>query len=230
MNIVTRKLISRPCLENGAFMTSVAVNHQPHTPSNPDAVESVMDLIRTRRSVGRVLPDAPSKEQIETILEAGTWAPSHHQTEPWRFWVLSGEALQRFGRAMGDAEVARLEKSGTPEADVLIEKAIGKALRAPVIIALAAHIPDPCANPEIEEIAAASAAGQNMLLAAHAQGLAAMWRTGRACYSPEVRDFFGLSERDQLLGFIYLGYPDPARPAPVRTRQPVAEVTTWLAD
>ena len=59
---------------------------------------------------------------------------------------------------------------------------------------------------EIEEVEVGAAAVQNMLLAAHSLGLAAMWRTGDAAYDPAVRSYLGLSERGHILGFIYVGY------------------------
>jgi nitroreductase len=65
-----------------------------------------------------------------------------------------------------------------------------------------------------------------MLLAAQALGLGAMWRSGNLAYSKQVHEFFNLSERGTLLGFIYLGYP--AMDKPVRERHPVAAVTTWM--
>ena len=50
----------------------------------------VLTGIKTRRSIGKVKSDPVPKEMIETILEAGTWAPCHHQTEPWRFLCVNG--------------------------------------------------------------------------------------------------------------------------------------------
>ena len=51
------------------------------------ATMDVMEAIRGRRSVGKMRQDLPPREAIETILDAGTWAPCHHVTEPWRFSV-----------------------------------------------------------------------------------------------------------------------------------------------
>ena len=67
----------------------------------------VMTAIKTRRSIGKVKSDPVPKEMIETILEAGTWAPCHHQTEPWRFFVLTGDARNGLGntfRANGEGQ------------------------------------------------------------------------------------------------------------------------------
>jgi nitroreductase len=103
---------------------------------------------------------------------------------------------------------------------------VTKPLRAPWVIAVAVE-PDAREKVvELEEIAATAAATQNMLLAAEALGLGAIWRTGWACYAPEMSGFLGLSERATVLGFVYVGYP--AQPAPERVRKPVDAVATWM--
>jgi nitroreductase len=189
--------------------------------SRTDAAEVVLRAIRDRRSIGKVSDDIPSTDLIRQVLEAGTWAPNHHLTEPWRFFVLTGEARQGLGEAMA-AAAARL--APTPEAGQrAAQKAIGKPLRAPYIIAVAA-VPDPNV-PVVEEIAATAAAAQNMLLAAHALGLGAIWRSGELAFTPEVQSFLGLSERDQVLGFLYIGFP--AMEPPQRERKAVDAVCTW---
>lgn len=185
---------------------------------------AVLQAIKQRRSVGKVAEVVPAPELIEQILEAGTWAPNHHLTQPWRFFVLMGEARSRLGAALADAATQDIE-DGDVKQKVWTAQA-AKPLRAPVLIAIAVEPAPEEQAIEIEEIAAAAAAGQNMLLAAHALGLAAMWRSGRPAYSDQVREFFELSTRATVLGFIYLGYPtmDP----PARERLPVASVTRWM--
>jgi nitroreductase len=59
--------------------------------------------------------------------------------------------------------------------------------------------------PVIEQILAAGAAAQNILLALHALGYAAAWKTGEAAYDPEVKKALGLAVDDHLIGFIYTG-------------------------
>ena len=46
---------------------------------------------------------------------------------------------------------------------------------------------------------------QNMLLAAYAQGVGAMWRTGAMAYSKIVCEGLGLVENEKIVGFLYLG-------------------------
>jgi nitroreductase len=184
-----------------------------------------LDAIRTRRSVGRMRPERPPRAAIETIVEAATLAPNHRLTEPWRFFVLAGEARRALGRAIADAQ-ATPRPDGAADSSAAYAAAAAKPLRAPVVIAVAV---EPATGPqvvEIEEVAAGAAAVQNMLLAAHALGLAAIWRTGAPAYHPAVKAFFGLSPEAHLLGFVYVGYPDAAPPE--RTRRPAAEVTRWL--
>ena len=187
--------------------------------------EVVLQAIRDRRSVGKVNEQAPAPELIEQILEAGTWAPNHHLSEPWRFFVLTGEGRNQLGAALADAATEGQEDSETRERNWASQAS--KPLRAPVLIAIAVEPGPEDQVIEIEEIASGAAAGQNMLLAAHALGLAAIWRSGRPTYSRQVREFLGISERGTVLGFIYLGYP--SMEPPKRERRPIAAVTTWIS-
>ncbi|GBD17449.1 Putative NAD(P)H nitroreductase YdjA [bacterium HR26] len=183
---------------------------------------TVLELLRTRRSMPRVQPACPPREVIEQVLEAAVWAPNHHLTEPWRFIVLTGEARRELGEAMARGKLAREGTVDPPKLDALRRK----PLRAPVIVAVGVIPASREPEVEIEEICAGAAAIQNLLLAAHGLGLAAMWRTGEAAFDPEVKAFLGLPPAAHLLGFVYLGYP--AGEPPRRTRRPAAEVTTWL--
>lgn len=175
----------------------------------------VLTAIRERRSVKALRPDPVPRELVEQLLEAATWAPNHHLTQPWRFVVLTGTAREALG------EVLARDASLSPAKREVIRQ---KPLRAPVLVAVAIE-PDP-QRPPLDEIAAGAAAVQNLLLAAHALGLGAIWRSGRAIDDPAVKAFLGLSERAILLGFVYLGYPALVPSPP--PRRPVAELTVWF--
>ena len=191
---------------------------------------AVLEAIRTRRSMGKVRSDRPPRAAIEAIIDAATWAPNHRLTEPWRFVVLAGDARRALGAVIAEAQATRQGATADPvaadEVRAAATKAAAKPLRAPVVIAVAV---EPKAGPkivEIEEIAAGAAAVQNMLLAAHALGLAAIWRTGAPSYDPAVKAFLGLGPSAHLLGFVYVGYPDGVPPE--RTRTPAPHLTRWL--
>lgn len=189
---------------------------------------AVSQTIRSRRSAKRLLDTPVVRPVIERLLEAATWAPNHHLTEPWRFWVISGAARERFGEAMAAGDL-NTHRDATPEQrETMRTSAIAKAHRAPVIVAVAAVMAETNKNPDLEEISATAAAIQNLLLQAEAEGLGAIWRTGRSAYEPEMAQFFGLTERDRILGFLYVGHPDPDAPARASERRPIEQVTTWL--
>lgn len=65
-----------------------------------------------------------------------------------------------------------------------------------------------------------------MLLAAHALGLAAYWKTGNACYDPKMKEFLGLKEKDEVLALIYLGYADMEKNPPHKRN--ISELTKWI--
>lgn len=179
------------------------------------------EAIITRRSVPKVLAEpVPDRDTILRLLRAAVRAPCHHLTEPWRFIVLTGDALKQLGEAWAKGtEREGKDPSGVAE----------KALRAPVVICVVErpkhHLPK---VQELEEHHAVGAAMQNILLAAHDMGLGAMLRTGPAAHIPEVRSYLGLKDDELIAGFIYLGYPDPsAAERPLTRRTDPAELTEW---
>lgn len=186
----------------------------------------VFQAIQSRRSIGKVKPDPVDKPLIEKLLEAATWAPNHHRTEPWRFIVLTGEGRKILGRAYAEAAKEESADMDARHEQDFLKKQEAKAFRAPVIIAVVASPSDRPNVVEIEEYGAVYMAMQNMLLAAHALGLGAVCRTGRPAYHPKMKERLGLSERETLLGLIYVGYPDAEPATPNRTH--FAEKTTWI--
>lgn len=189
-----------------------------------DAIE----LITTRRMCGKVLDEAPTRQEIETLIEAAVCAPNHHLTEPWRFIVLSGKGLDE----LGDAMAARLtaQDAGSPNLEERVEKERARPKRAPVIVAV---IYVPSHHPkalDIEDRYAVGAAVQNMLLAAHGMGLGAYWRTGAAAFDRRVGQSLGLEEGEEIAAFVYLGYPSGEPAGPARRRKGPAELTTWKGD
>ena len=188
---------------------------------------NVMEGILTRRSIGRVKGDPVPKQLIEEILHAATFAPNHFRTEPWRFIVLEGDARNRLGSLFEDITKLELQDTTTEESQKKLKKVKGNPLRAPIIIAVAVE-PQIRENVVVqEEYAAVHSAIQNMLLAAHSFGLGTIWRTGPLCYHEKVKEFFGLSDKGALLGFIYIGYPDME--VKKVKKASYKDVTTWLS-
>ena len=95
-----------------------------------------------------------------------------------------------------------------------------------MLIAVAVGKPTVPKEKEIEDICATAAAVQNMLLAAHGLGLAAMWRTGTSATDPAIKQFFGWEADQHLLGFVYIGYP--LHEAALRERPSFEDRTVWM--
>lgn len=186
---------------------------------------SIFDLIIHRRSVGKMASERPTRKQIERILEAATHAPNHHHAEPWKFFVLSGNARAELGEVMAESLLARVSKLDDEKGRAKVEKERNKLLRAPVVIIVAAEHPKQSNVLAIENIEAVAAAVENMLLTAEELGLGAMWRTGDAAYDPRVKQWLRLAPEDHIVAFIYLGYA--AIPRQERHPIPFQQKTTW---
>ncbi len=181
-----------------------------------------LEAIHTRHSITKVKPDPLPRDLIEKLLAAAVQAPNHYRDRPWRFVVLTGPARERLGEVM--AQSLKAQKADLPDSALEIERA--KPLRAPVLIAVGA---DRATDPrilEIEDVCAVAAAVENLLLAAHALGLGAMWRTGPAARDPLVKQFLGFVPDQLLLSFVYVGYPDMQPPA--EERPSFADRTVWM--
>ncbi len=182
----------------------------------------VFKAIHSRHSIGKVKPDPVPRELIERLLDAGNQAPNHYKVRPWRFFVLTGDARQRLGEVMADSFAER-NPGLPPEA---LNKPRETLLRAPVVIVVGVDKPTESKVLEPENLSAASAAIENILLAAHALGLGAKWRTGEWARDAKVKQFFGLAEDQHIAGFVYVGYPDVDTPAPERPS--FEDRTVWI--
>ncbi len=191
--------------------------------TNASEARIVLDVIHRRRSIGKMSAAVPDRTLIEQLLEAAIWAPNHHLTQPWRFFVLSGDGRNVLGRVAGEAAASGIDDPEKAERARL--SAGKKPLRAPYVIVIVSEPIHDGHTPDIEEHAATAAAAQNILLAAEALGLAAIWRSGAPAFAPEIHRLFGLSEHAEIIGFIYVGYG--AMETPMRTRTPVEHVTQW---
>ena len=174
----------------------------------------LVDAMLARRSIGRLTEPAPDDGELRRILEAAVSAPDHLELRPWRFIVLRGEAKDAFGQVLVDAYLARVAAVGGQPSDGQLKKERTKLGRAPLVVVACAVNQHNEEIPWIEQVLAAGAATENMLLAAHALGYASMWRTGPAAYDHRVMQALGLRDDDAIIGFIYLGTPQEGRELP----------------
>ena len=167
-----------------------------------------IEAIHTRQSIGNVKPDPVPRELIEKLLSAAVQAPNHYKVRPWRFVVLTGAARERLGEVMAQSFLKKFPDLPSETQVKAVEKERSKPLRSPVLIVVGVDKPSESKVIEIENVCATAAACQNLLLAAHALGLAAKWRTGDPARDPQVKQFLGFEPDQYLIAFLYVGYPE----------------------
>ncbi len=153
-----------------------------------------------RRSVRKYAAQPVSDQEVDTILEAGRFAPSGMNNQPWRFVVVRDSAVK--------ARLAGFTRYGRIITD------------APVVIAVFIHQPsmyDPTKDHQ-----SVGACLQNMLLMAHGLGLGAVWLGEILKNAEGVRAALSVSAEHDLMAVVALGRPGPGKPASLR--KPLAEL------
>ena len=192
-------------------------------------LSEVTEVIQNRRTV---YPEFFSdrkvhKEQIELMLDNAKWAPTHKLTQPWFFKVFYDEGTKTFGEFFSET----YKKIAAPEmfSEMKYNKMKNRAEKSSAVIVACMRRDEKERVPEVEELASANAAIQNMLLTATAYGIGVYWGTGGVTYKPKMKDFLGLKPQDQVLGVLFLGYP--AEEWPRKTpRKPREYYSEWIED
>ncbi len=179
----------------------------------------VYTAIRTRRDMEAFADECPPREMVARIIEAATWAPNHRLTEPWRFYVVAGDRRETMGAAIADW----LAASGAPEGAQ--RSALSKLMRAPLTIFVSQAGADDDAARTLEDYAACAAAVQNLLLAAHEEGLIVHLSTDRMIGYEKTREYLAIAPSDRVVAMLNLGYL--RADAPPKEGRRSAPVVTW---
>ena len=193
-------------------------------------------LIQERRSIRRFNGSSIPPEILQRVLEAATMAPSAHNRQPWRFVILTTlEDKQSLANALGERlREDRLADGDAPsqiERDV--DQSIARISSAPAVVIGCLSMEAMDVYPDERRITAeyimavqsVSMAAQNLLLAAHAEGLGACWLCAPLFAKDLVREELSLPEGWEPQGLIILGYP--AEAGQERPRRPLEEVSLW---
>ncbi len=173
------------------------------TASFSETASSVLACLNSRVSVGELQAPAPTRDQRAAIFKAALRAPDHGQLRPWRFRSVEGDALLVLGKRLADVE----EEINGVLTDAQRAKTQSRPLRAPLVLLVSAAVQAHPKIPALEQLLSTAAAVEAMLIAAHAVGVGAIWRTGAVTYEPLLAQKLGLAAGEQLLGFLYLGTP-----------------------
>ena len=191
-------------------------------------VAALRETLARRRSLGLArLKDEPVPPGIlEAMLESANWAPSHGDTEPWRFTVFTGSGREALGEAFADAY---REDAGESFREESFRAMRERGTDAPAWISIGmspGFLPDGRrAMSDDEEIMAVACAVQNLHLVATAHGLVGMWHSKGVSVSPRLASWLGLDAPSRLLGFFWCGYPKVAWPE--GERGPWRDKVTW---
>ena len=149
----------------------------------------LLEGIYSRRSVRNYTDEPVTREELMEIVRAGSWAPSGLNNQPWRF-----------------VTVQNREKL-----DALAELTTYRHILTTCTAAVAVFLHRPSMYHEAKDHLGTGACLQNMLLAAHAQGIGAVWLGEILKNAGPVRQLFELSDDFELMAVIALGRPEHHR-------------------
>lgn len=183
----------------------------------------ISETIQNRRAVFPVQYNGKplTKEEIETVLKAANWAPTHKRTEPWRFKVFHGTSQVGLGKWMSET----YKNSAENFSEHKYNKYLKNPVKAACVIAICFQRDPKKCIPEWEEIASTAMAVQNMWLQAHELGIGAYW--GSPGIVKYFNEFIEMPEGERCLGFFYMGKYDELLPEGTR-KLSIEEKTVWI--
>jgi coenzyme F420-0:L-glutamate ligase/coenzyme F420-1:gamma-L-glutamate ligase len=172
------------------------------------------NFLRTRRSIRRFKANPVPASVIKRILETATYAPSAHNLQPWRFVVVADlSARNRLGQALTNKMRADMTAIGMPrsEIDLRAKRSQHRLDEAPVVILLCRDV-NAIRRDDQEEttmsIQSVAAAGLQLLLAAHAEGLGGNWICWPLYAQEAARAALDLPDTWEPQAMFFLGYAD----------------------
>lgn len=182
------------------------------------ATQELAELIRGRRTINLYLQTPVPDELVREAIDAAIWAPNHHVTEPWRFYLLGPATIAR----TVELERQIVTKRKGPKAGDF--KAKQWAEKPGWLVVTCRRSEDELT--QREDYAACSAAIQNLLLYLWQAGVGSKWTTGPITRDPRFFELLGIDGNEEfVVGLIWYGY---AKVTPTQKRRPGAELLTEL--
>jgi coenzyme F420-0:L-glutamate ligase / coenzyme F420-1:gamma-L-glutamate ligase len=202
------------------------------------ASEAAHRLMRTRRSIRRYRADAVERDVLERLFLSAAAAPSAHNRQPWRYLVVENAAAKTaLARAMGERLAADRARDGDPQDAIArdVARSHARITGAPLLILVCLTLEETDIYPDemrsraefLMAVQSTAMATQNLLLAAHAEGLAACWMCAPLFCPEVVRASLDVPPAWQPQGLITLGVPaDGGRDRP---RKPLGAFVRYAA-
>jgi len=193
----------------------------------------LFEAIRSRRAVRQYRSDPVRKEDILTIIDAANRAPSAMNLQQWEFIVVTDRDTLRKMGASYRAIVGEFTRNWDPspmrgslsrEEFIRFAESYGGA--PAVIVALT----DAADNDDLRRanLESASAAMENLLLAATALGLGTCWMTGPLRDEKALRRILAVPDDRELVAVTPLGYPAEIPPTPARVDPELRQKVRWV--
>ena len=187
------------------------------------SAESKLHFLLSRRSSTSLGAPGPTREELDQILRAAGAVPDHGLLRPFRFVLVEGDGRTELGNALAAVALER-KPALTPVAQDAIR---AKAFRSPTILVLVAS-PKPGKVEIWEQHATAACAGYAITLAAHAIGVGAVWKSVPFTRGTALVSALGLTDTEEMLGWIHLGKPTRDDAPPPRTPLDLTALVTVI--
>jgi F420 biosynthesis protein FbiB-like protein len=198
-----------------------------------------LDVLKQRRSIRKYRKEPVSQEVAQRIIETAICAPSAHNAQPWRFIIISDQGQKEaLADAMGRVWLAELERDHKPK--TVAQKAVNASVKrftsAPMLVMCCLAMEGMDAYPDEERqrnerdlaVQSLAASIQNLLLAAHCEGLGACWFCAPAFCKTAVRKTLKIPDNVEPQALVTLGYPAEKPVSPERyPSDKVAFFNSW---
>ena len=177
--------------------------------------------IKGRRSVRAYTDEPVSKEQIETVLEAGTWAPTGMHREPWKFIVIEDKKLIKY---VSDETKILVKQMMPPYAEKFSTEADVICYNAPALILVCTEKDKQWANVNLLDSVLAA---ENMFLKAYELGLGACYMGFVVLLNSklDVLKKIGIPENYEMMVPLILGHPKTKQGAGKRNKP---DILKWI--
>ena len=182
------------------------------------SLQHLAERIRSRRTVKLFLNQPVSKQLVLDAIEVARWAPNHHVTEPWHFYLLGEEAIKK------SVDLTRVVVTERKGADMGEFKAKDAASRPGWLVVTCSRSDDELLQQE--DYASVCCAIQNLSLYLSEAGVASKWSTGPITRDDRFYELLGIDrDAEFIVGLIWYGYP---KITPMQKRKSVEEIVTEL--
>ena len=161
-----------------------------------DALENILNRVSARK----LAEPFPSADEMKKVYKAALRAPDHAWLRTSSFIEVKGEGLDKLSNIFLD-----FGKTIPNLPDDILKKYTDAPYRAPMIIILVNTHKEHPKVPSIEQKLSTAAAAQNIMLALNAMNYSCIWRTGKMAFNEVIRDALGLSNEQEVLGYLYIG-------------------------